>query len=282
MHLPLILNLTLANLTQFITNFNGTHILEVNKFINELNNDYRGITNKLYETHYIFDELNLTTCNLINNNLGLTLYKPELDWRKENVVTPVKDQQNSGNHWSFSMVGVVESALAIHTKKLESFSVQDIIDCSTKSNVNDYDYIRENGICTELDVPYGIKKNTYCSNYCKNKVYISHCNTIPIGNQKLMMRYIQQQPLAAAIQADSLIFKFYKSGVITSESCGQNVNHGVLIVGYGTENGIDYWLVKNSWGSMWGLGGYVKIGRSMSRSEGGICGIGKLVSYVSV
>ena len=81
---------------------------------------------------------------------------------------------------------------------------------------------------------------------------------------------------------DSLIFKFYKSGVITSESCGQNVNHGVLIVGYGTENGIDYWLVKNSWGSMWGLGGYVKIGRSWSSSEGGICGIGKLVSYVSV
>ena len=279
MHLPLIISLGLANLTQFITNFNGTHTLEVNKFIVE--SRFLEATN-MHETHHIFDELNLTTCKLIDNNLGLSLYKTELDWRKEKVVSSVKDQKNSGNCWSFSITGAVESAYAIHNKKLETFSVQDIIDCSIKSDVNDYDYIRENGICNELDIPYGRKINALCDNYCKNKVYISQCNTIPIGNQKLMMRYIQRQPLAAAIQVDSLIFKFYKSGVITSELCGQDVNHGVLIVGYGTEDGIDYWLVKNSWGTDWGDNGYVKIMRSNSVSDKGVCGIGSRVSFPSL
>ena len=97
-----------------------------------------------------------------------------------------------------------------------------------------------------------------------------------------MMRYIQKQPLAAVIQTSNPIFKFYKGGVITSEKCGQDVNHGVLIVGYGVEDGKDYWLVKNSWGIEWGDKGYVKIMRSDSREDKGICGIASTVSFPSI
>ena len=71
-------------------------------------------------------------------------------------------------------------------------------------------------------------------------------------------------------------------GVITTEACGQETDHGVLIVGYGTEDGHDYWLVKNSWGADWGDNGYVKIGRSNSSNDFGICGIASAAAFPMV
>jgi C1A family cysteine protease len=85
-----------------------------------------------------------------------------------------------------------------------------------------------------------------------------------------------------AIEADAKIFQSYAGGVLTSSSCGTNLNHGVLVVGYGVENGQDYWLVKNSWGVTWGDKGYVKIGRSSSTNDAGICGIALDASFPSV
>jgi len=80
-------------------------------------------------------------------------------------------------------------------------------------------------------------------------------------------------PVSVAIEADKDVFQKYKSGVITSGSCGTNLDHGVLAVGYGSEDGEDYFLVKNSWGPSWGVEGYVKIGQN------NICGITKDASY---
>merc|ERR1712154_575527 len=74
-----------------------------------------------------------------------------------------------------------------------------------------------------------------------------------------MKSALQQQPVSIAIQADQMSFQGYKSGVLTA-GCGQQLDHAVLAVGYGTENGNDYWLVKSSWGSFWGMSGYIKIG----------------------
>jgi C1A family cysteine protease len=93
---------------------------------------------------------------------------------------------------------------------------------------------------------------------------------------------VSQQPISVAIEADSRTFQLYTSGVITSESCGTNLDHGVLVVGYGEEDGIAYWLVKNSWGDSWGDNGYVKIERSNSTSSHGTCGIAIQPSYPSV
>jgi C1A family cysteine protease len=69
---------------------------------------------------------------------------------------------------------------------------------------------------------------------------------------------------------------------LTSSSCYTSLDHGVLIVGYGIENGIKYWLVKNSWGTSWGDQGYVKIARSDSTNDPGICGIAMQTSFPSV
>jgi C1A family cysteine protease len=84
---------------------------------------------------------------------------------------------------------------------------------------------------------------------------------------------VAKQPVAIAIEADTKYFQSYSSGVLTSSSCGTNLDHGVLIVGYGEETGIKYWLVKNSWATTWGDNGYIKIGRSDSVNDPGICGI---------
>jgi len=65
-------------------------------------------------------------------------------------------------------------------------------------------------------------------------------------------------PVSVAIEADQFAFQMYTSGVIT-HGCGKNLDHGVLAVGYGTESGQEYFLVKNSWGASWGDHGYVKI-----------------------
>jgi len=87
-----------------------------------------------------------------------------------------------------------------------------------------------------------------------------------------MKAALAKQPVAVAIEADQSAFQFYTSGVLT-KGCGTQLDHGVLAVGYGTENGVDYFLVKNSWGPAWGDKGYIKIGQN------NVCGILLAASY---
>ena len=78
----------------------------------------------------------------------------------------------------------------------------------------------------------------------------------------------------------STVFQFYKSGILDSQQCGTTLDHGVLVVGYGVENDIPYWVVKNSWGENWGENGYIRIARSESTNTNGICGIAMQPSFI--
>jgi cathepsin L len=99
------------------------------------------------------------------------------------------------------------------------------------------------------------------------------CKNVPPKNQVLLKEAVSIQPVSVAIEADTNYFQSYSGGILTSTSCGTNLDHAVVVVGYGTEGTIDYWLVRNSWGTSWGEAGYFRILRTSSTNDAGICGI---------
>lgn len=214
-----------------------------------------------------------------------------VDWRSKNAVTSVKDQGQCGSCWSFSATGAIEGAWAISKGQLVDLSEQELVDCATgfaysshgcQGGIMDgaFKFVIEHGQCSFSSYPYTAKDGTCKS--CSALAHISSCSDVRPNDQVSLKGAVAQQPVAVAIQADSIIFQSYSGGVITSTSCGNNLNHGVLAVGYGTENGVDYWLVKNSWGPSWGLGGYVKIQKSSSTNDPGVCGISMQPSFPTV
>jgi C1A family cysteine protease len=205
-----------------------------------------------------------------------------IDWRTKGAVTSVKDQGQCGSCWTFSSTGAIEGAWAVSKGKLVDLSEQQLVDCATGFAYGShgcsggqmegaFKYVIEHGQCALSAYPYTAKDGT--CNSCTPVVYISSCFDVKPNDQISLKGAVAQQPVAIAIEADTRYFQSYSSGVLTSTSCGTNLDHGVLIAGYGEENGQKYWLVKNSWGTTWGENGYVKIARSESTNDAGICGI---------
>lgn len=211
-----------------------------------------------------------------------------VNWVDRGAVTSVKDQGSCGSCWAFSATGAMEGARYVSGGALADLSEQELVDCvrlSAGCNGGSMDaafrYIAANGQCLDRDYPY-VSGTTQVESDCQQakcepSVVASGCVDVPSGDQVALKEAVAQQPVSVAIDAASPVFQFYKSGVITSDACGEELNHGVLAVGYGvTPEGQDYWLVKNSWSADWGDAGYVKIARG---SGTGTCGIGAQASF---
>jgi KDEL-tailed cysteine endopeptidase len=214
-----------------------------------------------------------------------------IDWRTKGAVTSVKDQGQCGSCWSFSSTGAVEGAWAISKGQLTDFSEQELVDCATGISYGShgcnggqmegaFKFVIENGQCTLSSYPYTAKDGT-CQK-CTAVAHISSCSDVKPNDQLSLKAAVAQQPVSVAIEADTRYFQSYSGGILDSSSCGTTLDHGVLTVGYGEENGQKYWLVKNSWGTTWGDKGYVKIARSDSTNDKGICGIAMDPSFPSV
>lgn len=281
-----------ADNDKFISEVNSknlTHVLGHNQFSAMDSVDY-----KLY-LGYASD---MAPMKRLSMTRKLNMAVPaSVNWVEGGAVTPVKDQGQCGSCWSFSTTGALEGAYYVKNGKLVSFSEQQLVDCDNfrgggrdqgcNGGLMDQAFTwiqKNNGLCLEEDYTYfsgDTKTEGTCQKTCS--VYpgsdIVRFVDVPVSDDTQMMAAIAQQPVAIAIEADQREFQLYKSGVFTG-TCGTTLDHGVLVVGYGTENGQDYYLVKNSWGSSWGSGGYIKLGRGKSFNNGdGQCGMLLSASY---
>jgi len=204
-----------------------------------------------------------------------------VDWTTKGAVTPVKNQGQCGSCWAFSTVGSLEGAWQIAGNPLTSFSEQQFVDCDKGSDQgcngglmdNAFKYAERNAICTEASYSYKGRGGTCQASSCSVGIPqgdVTGYKDVARDNEQALMEAVEKQPVSIAVEADKSAFQLYSGGVLSS-TCGSNLDHGVLLVGYGTENGQDYWKVKNSWGTSFGEDGYIRLKRG--KGGAGECGL---------
>ena len=216
--------------------------------------------------------------------LDTTNTPASVNWVEAGAVTPVKDQGQCGSCWAFSSTGSLEGAHFLASGELLSFSEQQLVDCAglkygnyacnggLQDNAYNY-YEAGNNAMLESDYGYTGTKGSCAYDATKAvDVTVSTYTHVTENDVDQMKAGLAIAPLAVAIEADKMVFQTYKSGVMSSTKCGTNLDHAVLAVGYGTDeaSGMDYWLVKNSWNTVWGDEGYIKL--QIVDGEG-ICGV---------
>ncbi|XP_070777482.1 cathepsin S-like isoform X2 [Enoplosus armatus] len=219
-------------------------------------------------------EENLEMINVHNLEASLGLHTYEL------AMNHLGDLGSCGSCWAFSAVGALEGQLKKSTGVLMSLSPQNLVDCSLKYGnrgcnggfmANAFQYVIKNqGIDSDAAYPYIGKRGQCKYNPQYRAANCSDYAFLPKGDESaLKAALVNVGPISVAIDASRPKFVFYRHGVYRDRSCTRHVNHGVLVVGYGTEKGHDYWLVKNSWGVNYGDEGYIK----MARNRRNQCGI---------
>ncbi|XP_074581605.1 zingipain-2-like [Curcuma longa] len=254
-------------------------------------NRFADLTNEEYRARFLvdFSRLRGSDSREISSRYRMRegdVLPGSIDWRKKGAVVAVKDQGHCGSCWAFSAVATVEGINQIVTGNLTSLSEQELVDCDTGNrgcngglmNAAFRFIINNGGIDSEEDYPYTGQKGT--CNTDKENAHVASIDSfenVPRYNEKSLQKATAKQPVSVAIDSSGRHFQLYESGIFTG-ICGIALDHAVTIVGYGTENGRDYWIVKNSWGEDWGESGYIRMERNIAGFFGK-CGIAMYASY---
>ncbi|XP_074279368.1 cysteine protease RD19A-like [Silene latifolia] len=222
----------------------------------------------------------------------------DFDWRDHGAVTPVKNQGSCGSCWSFSTTGALEGAHYLATGELVSLSEQQLVDCDHECDPEEYnscdagcngglmnnafEYIlKAGGVQREEDYPYTGKDGTCQFDKSKIAASVSNFSVVSTNEDQIAANLVKNGPLAIAINA--AFMQTYIGGVSCPYICTRRLDHGVLLVGYGSAGYSiirlkekPYWIIKNSWGVNWGEKGYYKICRGRN-----VCGVDSMVSTVA-
>jgi len=275
--------------------FDESYTMELNQFATMHNSEFRELYNGY--NHELKKTLDPNP-NVRPAYDGSSALPDSIDWRTENMVTPVKNQQSCGSCWTFSAVVALEGAMAKATGNLVSLSEQDLVDCvknqklpgssdtccdGCQGGLMDYafQYLmdKQSGEDeTEVAYPY-----TGADGSCKftaRKAYtdasVTGYTDVAQGDEDSLKEALANVgPVSVAVDANNA-WQMYHSGVLKPLFCpGKQLDHGVAAVGYGTDGGSDYWIIKNSWGASWGEDGYVRLNRGSNT-----CGVSNAASYV--
>ncbi|KAG8326223.1 hypothetical protein J6590_047592 [Homalodisca vitripennis] len=230
-------------------------------------------TSRFFDSDVPFEEIG-------NETLDSVSVPGSWDWRNRGAVTPVKDQGNCGSCWSFSGTGTIEGGYFVKTRRLFTLSEQALIDCSWNFGnrgcnggfmESTFKWVMWNGgiPLAQAYGPYLAKQN-----YCHMRKGIQGVRIRTYGRVRklcpicLKHALVTYGPVSITMHSNNA-FMYYKRGVFNDNSCPKNqLNHAILVVGYGNLFGTDYWLIKNSWSNRWGIGGYALMG-----INGNICGV---------
>jgi len=235
--------------------------------------------------------LNLNVSTMAKIKSTMTPYGPtkvtdvpeSWEWKDHGAVSHVKNQGQCGSCWAFSAVANIEGQFAIKNKRIETFSEQQLVDCDDvdqgcNGGLMDYafDFLkREGGLESDANYPYTGSSYDYCKfDESKVDVKVAGFNDISQNEEEIKKVLYENGPLSIAVNATP--FQWYSGGIMrpTEQSCNpRGLNHGVTLVGYGVENGVNYWTIKNSWGTRWGESGYIRLERGT-----GACGCNTNVS----
>ena len=265
---------------QFNSAGNHTFTVSLNKFADLTGKEFAAVYNGL-KVKSLPPRANPVDLNLIR-------LPASVDWRTKGAVTPIKNQGQCGSCWSFSTTGSTEGAHVLQARKsLVGLSEQNLVDCS-QSYGNEgcngglmddaFKYIIANkGIDTEASYPYTAETGTCHFNPANvAATLVSYQDVASESEPALTQAVAERGPVSVAIDASHNSFQLYSGGVYYEPECSTTaLDHGVLAVGYGASGSQDYYIVKNSWGTDWGMNGYIW----MSRNRNNNCGISTMASY---